>query len=154
MALFILKKEGGVAMEINSAITRMDEKSIEKLIALIPQEEINIIKKPATGLLMTAAKDSFNKDFYLGEVLITEAVVEYIGQKGYAMVMGDEPEKALLAASVDAILQTDNRDARGNLKQRVMDFIAAQAKKTAEADEMERRLIAKTRVSFETMVKG
>ena len=70
------------------------------------------------------------------------------------MVMGDEPERALLAASVDAILQTDNGDLMGDLKQKVMDFITVQAKKTTEADEMERRLIAKTRVSFETMAEG
>ena len=56
-------------MEINSVITKMDEKSIEKLIALMPQDEINIIKKPETGLLMMAARDSFNTDFYLGEIL-------------------------------------------------------------------------------------
>jgi alpha-D-ribose 1-methylphosphonate 5-triphosphate synthase subunit PhnG len=141
-------------MKINSVITKMDEKSIEKLTVLLPQEEINIIKKPETGLLMMAAKDSFDTDFYLGEILITEAGVEYKGLKGYAMVMGDEPEKALLAASVDAILQADDRDEMEDLKQKVMDIITAQTEKTAEADEMEKRLIAKTRVNFETMVKG
>jgi alpha-D-ribose 1-methylphosphonate 5-triphosphate synthase subunit PhnG len=145
---------GSGVMKINSVITKMDEKSIEKLIVLLPQEEINTLKKPETGLLMMAAKDSFSTDFYLGEMLVTEAEVEYKGLKGYAMVMGDEPERALLAASVDAILQADTRDAMEDLKQKVMDFITAQAKKTAEADEMEKRLIAKTRVNFETMVKG
>jgi len=141
-------------MGINSVITKMDEKSIEELIALIPQEEINIIKKPEAGLLMMAANDSFGADFYLGEILVTEAEVEYSGKTGYAMMMGDEPEMTLAAASVDAILQADTRDARGDLKQRVMDFVTMQARKIAEADEMERMLIAKTRVSFETMVKG
>lgn len=141
-------------MEINSVITKMDEKSIEKLITLMPQDEINIIKKPEIGLLMMAAKDSFNTDFYLGEILVTEAEVEYKGLKGYAMVMGDEPERALLAASVDAILQTNNGDLMGDLKQKVMDFITVQDKKTTEANEMERRFIAKTKVSFETMAKG
>ena len=137
-------------MEINSAITEMDEKSIKKLIALMPQDEINIIKKPETGLLMMVASDSFDTDFYLGEILVTEAEVEYKGLKGYAMVMGDEPEKALLAASVDTILQENN----GDLKQKVIDFITLEAGKIAATDEMERRLITKTKVSFETMVKG
>ena len=137
-------------MEINSVITKMDEESIEKLIALIPQDEINITKKPETGLLMMIVNDSFGADFYLGEILVTEAKVEYKGLKGYAMVMGDEPERVLLAALVDAILQEDN----GDLKQKVMDFITLQAGKIATADEMERRLIAKTRVIFETMAKG
>ena len=145
---------GNGVTRTNSVITKMDEKSIEKLIVLLPQEEINILKKSETGLLMMAANDSFNTDFYLGEILVTEAEVEYKGLKGYAMVMGDEPERALLAASVDAILQADNGDLMGDLKQKVMNFIAMQAKKTAEADEMEKRLIAKTKVNFETMVKG
>lgn len=141
---------GNGVTRTNSVITKMDEKSIEKLIVLLPQEEINILKKSETGLLMMAAKDSFDTDFYLGEILVTEAEVEYKGLEGYAMVMGDEPERALLAASVDAILQADNED----LKQKVIDFITIQARKIAESDEMEKRLIAKTKVNFETMVKG
>jgi hypothetical protein len=43
---------GSGVMKINSAITEMNKKSIEKLIALVPQEEINILKKPETGLLI------------------------------------------------------------------------------------------------------
>jgi alpha-D-ribose 1-methylphosphonate 5-triphosphate synthase subunit PhnG len=127
----------------------IDKHLLMKLLNIIPQDIINIIKPPQKGLLMMAAKDSFGADFYLGEILVTEAEVEYKGLKGYAMVMGDEHEKTLVAAMVDAILQSDDE-----LKQRVTDFITVQAKKTTEADEMERRLIAKTRVNFETMVKG
>lgn len=137
-------------MDFQLVITKMDDSSVKELIQLLSSEEINITKSPETGLLMMAANDSFGTDFYLGEILVTEAEVEYKGLKGYAMVMGDEPERALLAASVNTILQEGN----GNLKQNVMDFITVQARKTAAADEMERRLIAKTRVSFETMAKG
>ena len=135
---------------MRSVIINIDKHLLAELRNIIPQDIINIIKTPQKGLLMMTAKDSFDTDFYLGEVLVTEAEVECKGLKGYAMVMGDEPEMALLAASVDAILQADD----GELKQKVMDFITAQAKKTAEADEMEKRLIAKTKVNFETMVKG
>lgn len=141
-------------MDFQLVITKMDDSSVKELMQLLSSEEINITKSPETGLLMMAAKDSFDTDFYLGEILVTKAEVEYKGLKGYAMVMGDESGRALLAASVDAILQADTRDAMGDLKQKVMDFITVQARKTAEADEMERRLIAKTRVSFETMAKG
>lgn len=137
-------------MEIYSVITKMDKKSIEKLIAFLPMDEINIIKKPETGLLMMVAKDSFDTDFYLGEILVTEAEVEYTGKTGYAMMISGEPEKILLAASLDAILQSDNKD----LKQRVMDFIAMQAEKITEQDELGKRLVAKTMVNFETMSKG
>jgi alpha-D-ribose 1-methylphosphonate 5-triphosphate synthase subunit PhnG len=131
-------------------ITKMDDSSVKELLQLLSSKEINITKPSDTGLLMMAANDSFGTDFYLGEILVTEAAVKYKGLKGYAMVIGDEPERAFLAASVDAILQADN----GDLKQKVMDFISMHAKKIEAADEMERRLIATTRVSFETMVKG
>ncbi len=138
-------------MNLELLITRMDNSSVKELIQLLSTEDINITKAPETGLLMMAAKDSFNTNFYLGEILVTEAEVEYKGLRGHAMVMGDEPERALSAASVDAIfLQTDDSD----LKHKVMDFITIQGKKAAEACEMEKRLTAKTRVSFETMVKG
>lgn len=136
-------------MEINSVITKMDEKSIEKLIALMPQDEINIIKKPETGLLMMAARDSFNTDFYLGEILVTGAEVEYKGLKGYAMVMGDEPERALLAASVDAVMQGDNED----LKKQIRGFVSEQMEKINSIREKESALIEKTKVSFESMSK-
>ncbi len=137
-------------MDFQLVITKMDDSSVKELMQLLSTEKIIITKSPEKGLLMMSARDSFDTDFYLGEILVTEAAVESQGLKGYAMVMGDEPGKTLAAASVDAILQADN----GDLKQAVMDFIAVQAKETTEADEMERRLIAKTRVSFETMVEG
>ncbi len=140
-------------MDFQLVITKMDHSSVKELMQLLPTEEINILKKPETGLLMMAAKDSFNTDFYLGEILITEAEVEYKGKKGYAMVIGDEPKRALLAAWVEAILQMEEGDLKDDLKQRIMNFISIQAQKITEADEMERRLIAKTRVNFETMVK-
>ncbi len=52
---------------------------------------------------MVSATDPFDVDFHLGEALVTEALVEYEGVQGYGMVMGDQPERALAAASVDAI---------------------------------------------------
>jgi phosphonate C-P lyase system protein PhnG len=99
---------------------------------------------------MMTAKDSFNTDFYLGEILVTKAGVEYKGLKGYAMVMGDEPEKALLAASVEAILQAGKKD----LIRRMTKVISERSKEINERDELERRFMAGTTVSFQTMVKG
>jgi phosphonate C-P lyase system protein PhnG len=74
-------------MDVQSVITKMDDSSLKELMQLLSSEEINITKSPETGLLMMTAKDSFNTDFYLGEILVTEAAVGYKGLKGYAMVM-------------------------------------------------------------------
>jgi alpha-D-ribose 1-methylphosphonate 5-triphosphate synthase subunit PhnG len=136
--------------EINLVLIRMNNKSVEELQALLPQEEITIIKKPETGLLMMTVQDPCNTDFHLGEILVTEAEVEYKGLRGYAVLMGDEPGKTLLAASVKAILQTGHKE----VIRKVTEVISRLSKKMAETDEMERRLIARTGVSFETMVKG
>jgi alpha-D-ribose 1-methylphosphonate 5-triphosphate synthase subunit PhnG len=141
-------------MDFQLVITKMDDVSVKELMQLLPTEEINILKKPETGLLMMAAKDSFDTDFYLGEMLVTETEVEYKGLKGYAMVMGDEPERALLAASVDAILQADTLDEMEDLKQKIKSFLAEQMKRINALQERERQLIAKTKVNFETMSNG
>jgi len=137
-------------IDFQLCITKMDEISVIELTGLLTEEDVNITKPPEKGLLMMAVKDSFNTDFYLGEILVTKAEVEYSGKTGYAMVMGDEPDRALAVASMDAILQACD----GNLKQEIMDFFTMQAKKIEETSEMEKRLTAKTKVSFETMVKG
>ncbi len=139
----------GKEIEINLIIAKMSAEGVEELKGLIPMEEIEILKKPKQGLLMMTAQDSFNTNFYLGEILITETEVKYKDMNGYAMLIGDDPEKALLAASVNAILKTKDQ----KLKQKVLELITAQAKKIEELDEIEGRLIAKTKVNFETMVK-
>lgn len=136
-------------IEAHQIIAKMSAESIEELKGLIPIEEIEILKKPKQGLLMMTAKDSFNTNFYLGEILVTEAEVKYKDMEGYAMLICDDPEKALLAASVNAILKTNDQ----NLKQKVFELITDQARKMEELDEIEGRLIAKTKVNFETMVK-
>ena len=52
------------------------------------------IRPPETGLLMMELKDTFDTGFYLGEVLITEAMAGINGLQGYAMAIGDCPVKA------------------------------------------------------------
>lgn len=131
-------------------IANIDKHLLADLVNIIPQDIINIIKPPQTGLLMMTVQDSFNTDFYLGEILVTEAEVECRGKTGYAMVMGDEPERALLAASVDAVMQGDNEV----LKKQIREFISEQMEKINSIREKESALVAKTKVSFEMMPKG
>jgi len=139
-------------MDFQLIITKMDDSSLKELMQLIPLEKINITKPPEKGLLMMTVTDCFGTNFYLGEILVTEASIEYKGIKGYGMVIGDEgneDERAILAAVVDAIM----KDSNGYLKHKVIDFITLQAKKITKAYELEKRLIAKTRVNFEVMAK-
>ncbi len=128
----------------------LDEDSVKLLLDMAAEEDIIIIKPPQLGLLMMTVQDSFDTDFYLGEILVTVAEVECEGITGYAMVMGDEPERALLAASVEAVLRGDNED----FKKRLRKFVSEQTWKINSAKEKETALIAKTKVFFENMSKG
>jgi len=130
-------------------ISRMDRDSLARLAHLLSAAEIQVKKEPETGLLMMSARDAFATDFYLGEILVTTAAADYQGSPGFAMLLGEEPERALLAAGVEAVLGSSHE----NLKHRLSRFLARQAAVLARRDEKERRLLAASRVSFETMVK-
>ena len=138
------------AIDINSIIQAMAESAVKSLLGMLSGQYISIIKPPQTGLLMMTVQDSFDTDFYLGEILVTEAEVEWRGKIGYAMVMGDEPEKAMLAASIDAVMQGDNED----LKKLLRGFLSEQNEKINSIRAKESVLVAKTKVSFESMSKG
>jgi alpha-D-ribose 1-methylphosphonate 5-triphosphate synthase subunit PhnG len=127
----------------------MDRETLAELSELLSNEEIHVIRPPQTGLLMMVARDPFATDFCLGEILVTEAEAEYQDHRGYAMVMGDEPEKAMLTACVEAIF----RGANNYLKTRIGQFLAPRASRLEGSAECERRLLAGTVVSFESMVK-
>lgn len=133
--------------DLCSIIMKMDKGSGKTLLGLIGDEELAMVKEPETGLLMMTVRDSFDVDFYLGEVLVSTAEVQYRGKTGYAMLMGDEPERALMAASIEAILQTNNDD----LKEQLRRFMAEEGEKIKAVQEKEDALAAKTIVSFESM---
>ncbi len=137
-------------MEMQTVIAAMTDSSVEEFARLLPSEEIQITRPPKTGLLMMAARDSFQTDFYLGEILVTEVEVEYAGVKGYAMISGDEHRKATLAASAEAVLRSGNEA----IARRIDDFLSAQAEKREALEKRERLMIAATKVNFETMAPG
>lgn len=136
--------------DMHTELMELDEDSVKLLLDMAAEEDIIIIKPPQPGLLMMTVQDSFDTDFYLGEILVTVAEVECEGITGYAMVIGDEPERALLAASVEAVLRGDNED----FKKRLRKFVSEQTWKINSAKEKETALIAKTKVFFENMSKG
>jgi len=79
----------------------------EKVIALSRTIEdlyiVKVLKKPQKVLAMIRIKESVkNSDFYLGELLACEAMVEIEGKKGVAVTMGDDYDKVLSMAVIDA----------------------------------------------------
>jgi phosphonate C-P lyase system protein PhnG len=133
-----------------STIMEMDREFLGKLTQLLAEEEIDIVKAPQTGLLMMVARDPFETDFCLGEILITEAETEYQGRRGYAMVLGEKPDRAMLTAAVEAICQSRNEALKKHLER----LLAEASSSLREKEEWERKILAASLVGFETMVKG
>lgn len=108
---------------------------------------VHVLRQPAKNLVMIRMRETVAKaDFYLGEMPAVEALVELEGQRGFALQMGDDTEKALAAAVVDAVCQTELPE-----RQAVEQALAEQGRALQEAEERARARHAGTRVHFETL---
>jgi len=131
-----------------AAIIDMDDREVDELLALLGSEEIEITRPPRAGLMMMTVTDSLATDFHLGEVLTTEAEVLLGGERGYGMVVGEEPRKALARASADALLRAGQPV---ELCLQVLDILQLSRQRQLEKHASNSALIASTRVSFDLM---
>lgn len=109
--------------------------------------EIKITKKPTIGLTMVKANDSVEyQEFYLGEVLITEAEVSVNDKVGVGICIGDEPIRCYCQAVIDAVVQLkdENYDKVDSFLKKETDFIINKEKE-------ENYEILKTKVNFKLM---
>jgi phosphonate C-P lyase system protein PhnG len=134
----------------NTLIIEMDDKSLARLQHLLPLEKISITKAPETGLIMMTTRDCFDTDFCLGEILVTIAETQIENAKGYSMVLGDNPHKAVISASLDAIF--NGNDAM--LKAKLMRRLCAFEKLHKSRQKIEELLPSSTRVQFDAMPEG
>ncbi len=71
--------------------------------ALQEKHNVVIVKKPEKSLTMIKMREPVkNSLFYIGEVMVSEAVVTLDGTAGTAVTMGDDFEKTLNMAMIDA----------------------------------------------------
>ncbi len=133
--------------DFRATILRVDKTGLRKMRALADREGMKVRQSPSIGLVMLRVKDSCDVEFCLGEVLVTEAEVEYRGCRGYGIATGDEPERAYLIASVDAIFQSGNIGAITEIRS----IIVSQKKRIDRKLQREASLVADTKVSFETL---
>ena len=129
-------------------IETMGNMRVEKLLELLADVDLTVSLPPHSGLLMMTATDSFDTDFYPGEVLVTEARILFRGCEGFGMVLGESPHKALARAAADAILRFPEPTRIGEdlqifLKQEEVLQKAERVKHAA--------LVAATRVNFDLM---
>lgn len=111
---------------------------------VLSAREVSVLRPPQSGaVMMRAIETAEGSVFNLGEVSVTEAEVELSGERGYAMVMGYAPEKALAGAVLDAA-------AEAGIESEAIAKLLEQAMR----DEHERRAaewqaLAPTRVEFD-----
>lgn len=111
--------------------------------------EFRVQRAPRAGLVMVTVRDSFDTPFHLGEVLVSEAEVVFDGHSGYGAICGDEPERALLLAAVEAA----ERSGRSGVLGGIGEFIRKLEEKHDEERACSSRLAAATAVRFESMKK-
>jgi alpha-D-ribose 1-methylphosphonate 5-triphosphate synthase subunit PhnG len=111
--------------------------------------EFAVGRAPRPGLLMCPVRDPFDTEFFLGEVLVTTAEVRCGGRTGHGAIIGEEPEKALLLAAVDAALAGGRFDLLKNL----MRVASKWSHEASELKQLEAKLAAATRVEFKSMKK-
>ena len=111
--------------------------------------EFRVQRAPRAGLVMVTVRDSFDTPFHLGEVLVSEAEVVFDGHSGYGAICGDEPERALLLAAVEAA----ERSGRSGVLGGIGEFIRKLEEKHGEERACSSRLAAATAVRFESMKK-
>ena len=85
-------------------LSKADRKDVIHLGEELQQQySLTIVKKPEKSLVMIKMREPVkNSLFYLGETIITEAVVQLEDTVGTAVTMGDDFEKALHMAIIDA----------------------------------------------------
>jgi alpha-D-ribose 1-methylphosphonate 5-triphosphate synthase subunit PhnG len=125
----------------------MDDTVVEHVLSLFTDEDITISSVPRTGLVMLTVKDSFDTDFHLGEVLVTDARVMCCGVEGFGMVVGESPRKAIARAVADAVLRSTGCVLKDRLTAMILREQSERNRRLSESA----ALVAATKVNFDLM---
>lgn len=107
--------------------------------------EARVVAQPEAGLLMGRVVETVDGErFNLGEVLVTNCEVLVGGERGWGMVLGHEPERALCAAVLDAAV-------REGMADDMVEEISLQLAFVREARRARWAEVQTTRVDFEEM---
>jgi len=89
---------------LSKILAKADRQTVAALSADIQkQHRPVIVKEPGKTLTMIKMREPVKQSlFYIGEVIVCEAAVELDGVKGVAVLMGDDTEKTLNMAIIDA----------------------------------------------------
>ena len=135
----------------------MDKKRLTKILAKADKADVAalsadiqkiyrpvVVKEPEKTLAMVKIREPVRQSlFYIGEVIVCEALVEIDGARGIAALMGDDAEKTLDMAIIDAAV---NKGVFSG-----MDTLIELERKQADRVERENAMFLKTMVNFESL---
>jgi len=114
---------------------------------LLQSAGVQISRGPTVGLLMVRAEEpSVRHAFNFAEVTVSEAEVIVEGHRGYAMVLGRAPAKALAGAIIDGALEAGTPGTEG-----IEGVLNAALDREASRLAAEWARVAPTTVTFEEM---
>ncbi|WP_438751294.1 phosphonate C-P lyase system protein PhnG [Pararhizobium sp. O133] len=118
--------------------------------AIEPKPEVLPVRGPETGLIMVRGRVGGGGDaFNLGEATVSRATVRLTtGEVGHGQLLGNDRERARLAAIFDALQQ------RPEYRQTVLRMVEAIEGRIDDEDRLQAEQTAATRVDFFTMVRG
>jgi alpha-D-ribose 1-methylphosphonate 5-triphosphate synthase subunit PhnG len=130
---------------LTKILAKTDRAVIAALSArIIKVHPIVVIKEPAKTLAMIKMRDPVKQGmFYIGEIIVCEAVVEIGGVKGMAVNMGVDMDKTLNMAIIDAAINKGVFDD--------MDELLSLEKNQEEILRRENAMHLKTMVNFTSM---
>lgn len=133
---------------LSRILGKCDREVLQQLAEPLMQKySVKILRKPAKTMVMIRMKETVAKaDFYMGELLACEAMVEIEGQKGFALMAGDDLDRVLYAAVVDGILKTDE-----SCCEEIYRVLEEEERKILEREQLEIKMHRATQVKFETM---
>lgn len=109
------------------------------------------LRAPEVGLVMLRGRiGSSGAPFNVGEATVTRAAVQLAsGERGFAYILGRDPNKARLAALCDALWQADA--SRDRVERHVLAPLRAALE---QRQQHEHARTAATKVDFFTLVRG
>jgi phosphonate C-P lyase system protein PhnG len=134
-------------IDVPEILGLVDEASLERLLELLP-DDLELVGPPREGLVLMTRREGLGGRFHLGEVLASQCRVRYRGEEGWAMTMGGDPRRALVAAAIEAMdkfrpLPAPRREMEGLLREGRDAIVRSRAE--------EARLTASTRVEFDLL---
>lgn len=111
--------------------------------------ELVTVKEPIEELVMLKVRESAQRtQFYLGEALMTSCVVRLGKTYGYGMVLGEDHQKALDLAVVDAAYAAEGSFCAAH---GFDELLRQEHERLQEAKRLRNEALLKTQVDFSTM---